>query len=135
MSSITCNWSHSYLSNHHLTLQKLYTIELPLFSFQAFILKELKQSLPTEIVSHMEIKILRNIPLLHAKVIFMLSLLEVELSSFRENVPNDATGPVSSKKHAFSPPLSLGKDEGAASAFPLLQILAFGFSVMHFPLF
>jgi hypothetical protein len=35
-------------------------------------------------------------------------------------------------EHAFSPPFSLGKAEGAAIAFPLLQILAFD---MHFPIF
>ena len=73
MSSITGNWSHIYLSNHHLTLQKLHTNERPLHSFQAFILKELKQFWTTEFVSHMENKVLRNMPMLQAKAIFMPS--------------------------------------------------------------
>jgi hypothetical protein len=74
MSSFTGNWSHIYLSRHILTLQSLYTNERPLHSFQAFILQELKQLWTTEIVSQMEITILRNMPMLHVKLIYMLSL-------------------------------------------------------------
>ena len=42
---------------------------------------------------------------------------------FQENVPNDAADPLRAI-HAFSPPLSLGKAEGTAILFPLLEFSA-----------